>query len=70
MAKVRKFDTPPVQVEVEYLPPFRGRLFGALAWVFLVRLKKFNLAMGNETVCSFCRLAVPRFAKGGGADEE
>ncbi len=69
-AKIKKFDIFPVQIEVEYLSPILGRLFGALAWVFLIRLKKFNLTMNNETVCSFYRLIVPRFLKGGGSGEE
>ena len=70
MAKIKKFDLLPVPVEVEYKNPVLGRLFGAAAWAKLVRLKKFNLTMNGKTVCSFYRLIVPRFVKGGGVCEE
>lgn len=70
MAKVKKFDLLPVPVEVEYINPVLGRLFGAVAWAMLVRLKKFNLTMNGQTVCSFYRLIVPRFVKGGDVVEE
>lgn len=70
MAKIRKFDVLPVPTEVEYKNPVLGRLFGAVVWAMLVRLKKFNLTTNNQTVCSFYRLIVPRFAKGGGVVEE
>lgn len=68
--KVKKIDILPVPLEVEYKSPVLGRVFACLAWLMLVRFKKFNLTMNNETVCSFYRLIVPRFVKGGGAVEE
>lgn len=70
MAKIKKFDVVTVPVEVEYINPVLGRLFGLVAWFMLVRVKKFNLTMDNAPVCSFYRLIVPRFLKGGGVCEE
>ena len=70
MARIKKIDILTVPVAVEYESPVLGRLFGALAWVMLVRFRKFNLTMNNKTICSFYRLIVPRFMKGGGAVEE
>lgn len=70
MAKVNKFGVLNVPLQVEYLSPIAGRLFSAVAWLMLVRVKKFNITMNNKTVCSFYRLIVPRFVKGGGADAE
>ena len=67
---MKKIDILPVTLEVEYRSPIWGRVFACLAWVMLVRFKKFNLTMNNKTVCSFYRLIVPRFVKGGGADAE
>lgn len=70
MARIRKFDFLPVPLEVEYKNPVLGRGFAALAWLMLVRFKKFNVTMGGETICSFYRLMFPRFLKGGVPDEE
>lgn len=70
MAKVNKFGVLNVPLQVEYPSPIIGRLFSAVAWLMLVRVKKFNITMNNKTVCSFYRLIVPRFVKGGGADAE
>lgn len=70
MAKVNKFGVLNVPLQVEYLSPILGRLFACLAWLMLFRVKKFNLTMNNKTVCSFYRLIVPRFVKGGGVDAE
>lgn len=69
MARVKKFDVLTVSVEVEYKKPILGKLFGALAWLMVVRVKKFNLTMNNRTVCSFYRLIIPRFLKGGASGE-
>ena len=68
--KMKKIDILPVTLEVEYKNPILGRLFASFAWLMLVRFKKFNLTMNNRTVCSFYRLIVPRFVKGGGVVEE
>ncbi len=65
MARVKKFDVLIVPVEVEYKKPILGRLFGALAWLMAIRVKKFNLTMNHGTVYSFYRLIVPCFLKGG-----
>ncbi len=70
MAKIKKIDILPVTIEVEYKNPILGRVFASLAWLMLVRFKKSNLTMNNKTVCSFYRLIVPRFVKGGGVVEE
>lgn len=70
MARVKKFDVPTVPLEVEYVSPLAGRLFGLLAWLMLVRMKRFNLTLNNKPVCSFYRLIVPRFVKGGVSDAE
>lgn len=72
MAKVNKFGVLNVPLQVEYLSPVVGRLFSAIAWLILVRIriKKFNITINNKTVCSFYRLIIPRFVKGGGADAE
>ncbi len=69
MARVKKFDVLIVPVEVEYKKPIRGRLFGALAWLMVVRVKKFNLTIKNRTVCRFYRLIIPHFLKGGVSGE-
>ena len=68
--KVKKFDVLIVPLEVEYLKPIMGRLFCLLAWLMLIRFKKFNFTMNGQPVFSFYRLIVPRFLKGGRADEE
>lgn len=68
--KVKKFDVLTVPLEVEYENPILGRLFGLFVWLMLVRVKKFNLTMNGKPIFSFYRLIVPRFLKGGGADEE
>ncbi len=68
--KVKKFDVLIVPLEVEYLKPIMGRLFCLLAWLMLIRFKKFNFTMNGQPVFSFYRLIVPRFLKGGGADAE
>lgn len=70
MARMKKFDVLVVPVEVEYKKPILGRLFGLLCWLVVVRVKKFNLTMKGQPIFSFYRLIVPRFLKGGGADEE
>lgn len=70
MAKMKKFDVLIVPVGVEYKKPILGRLYGALAWLMVTRVRKINLTMNNRTVCSFYRLIVPRFVKGGGSGEE
>ena len=70
MAKIRKIDVLPVTLEVEYNSPVLGRVFAFFAWLMLVRFKKFIVTLNNKTVCSFYRLIVPRFVKGGGADAE
>lgn len=68
MAKIRKIDILPVPLEVEYNNPILGRVFASFVWLKLVRFKKFNLTMNDRTVCSFYRLIIPRFVKGGGAN--
>lgn len=68
--KVKKIDILPVPLEVEYKNPILGRVFAFFAWFMLVRFRKFNLTMNNQIVCSFYRLIVPRFVKGGGVCEE
>lgn len=70
MARVKKFDVWIVPVEVKYEKHILGRLFGALAWLMVVRMKKFNLTINNRTLCSFYRLIVPHFLKGSMTDEE
>lgn len=70
MAKIRKIDILPVPLEMEYNSPVLGRVFAFFVWLMLVRFKKFNVTMNNKTMCSFYRLIVPRFVKGGGADAE
>ena len=67
---MRKFDVLTVPVEVEYKSPFLGRLFALLAWLMLVRVKKFNVTLNDVTVFSFYRLIIPRFLKGGGEGAE
>lgn len=67
---MKKIDILPVPIEVEYKSPILGRVFAFFAWFMLVRFRKFNLTMNNQTVCSFYRLIVPRFVKGGGVCEE
>lgn len=67
---MNKFGVIHVPLEVEYTSPILGRLFGVLAWLMLVKVKKINVELGEKPVCSFYRLIVPRFVKGGGADEE
>lgn len=68
--RVKKVDVLPVAVEVKYNRPILGRLFAFLVWIRLVRFKKFNLVMNGKTICTFYRLIVPRFMKGGGSGEE
>ncbi len=71
MAKIKKFDVFTIPVEVVYINPVLGRLFGAVVWFKLLQFKKFNLTMNNTTVYSFYRLIVPRFLKGeNGGDPE
>ena len=67
MARVKKFDILIVPIEVE---PILGRLFGALAWLMVARVKKFSLTMNGQSVLSFYRLIVPRFLKGGVSGEK
>ena len=67
---MNKIDILPVTLELEYNNPVLGRVFAFFAWLMLVRFKKVNVTMNNKTVCSFYRLIVPRFVKGGGADAE
>ena len=68
--KVKKFDVLIVPLEVEYLKPIMGRVFGLFIWLMVVRVKKFNLTMNGKPIFSFYTLIVPRFLKGGGADAE
>lgn len=68
--KIKKIDVLPVTLEVEYNSPILGRVFAFFVWLMLVRFKRFNVTMNNKTVCSFYRLIVPRFVKGGGANAE
>ncbi len=72
LEKIKKFDILIVPIEVEYLFPVRGRIFAALAWMLLIRLKKIGLTWAgyDKPFFSFWRLIVPRFVEGGGADEE
>ncbi len=70
MARVKKFDVLHIPVEVEYEKSILGQVFCALAWLIVIRVKKFSLTMNNKTVCSFYRLIVPRFVKGGEAGEK
>lgn len=70
MARVKKFDVLIVPVGVEYKKPILGRFFGALAWLMVVRVKKFNLTMNGQPVFSFYRLIVPRFLKDGVSGEK
>lgn len=70
VARVKKFDVLTVPLEVEYKKPVLWRVFALLCWLMLVRVKKFNLTMNNETVCSFYRLIIPCFLKGGAPGEE
>ena len=67
---MKKIDILPVPVEVEYNNPILGRMFAFFIWFVLVRFKNFNLTLNGKTVCSFYRLIVPRFVKGGGSGEE
>lgn len=66
--KIKKFDILLVTLEVEYIHPILGRIFAFFAWLMLVRFKKFNLTMNNRIICSFYRLIIPRFVKGGEAN--
>ena len=68
--KVKKFDILPVTIEAEFEPPCIGDVFAFFARLILMRLRKFSLTMNNVTMCSFYRLIVPRFVKGGEADAE
>lgn len=68
--KMKKIDILPVPLEVEYKNPVLGRVFAFFAWLMLIRFKKFNVTMNGKTVCSFYRLIVPRFVKGGAVCEE
>ena len=68
--KVKKFDVLIVPLEVEYLKPIMGRLFGLFICLMVVRVKKFNLTMNGKPIFSFYTLIVPRFLKGGGDDAE
>ena len=68
--KAKKFDVLTVPFEVEYIFHLARRLFSLLAWVMLLRVKKFNITMNNQPVFSFYRLIIPRILKGGGADAE
>ncbi len=70
MARVKKFDVLHIPVEVEYEKPILGWFFCVLAWLIIIRVKKFNLTMNDKTVCSFYRLIFPRFVKGGEAGEK
>lgn len=70
MARVKKFDILIVPIEVEYKKPILRRLFGALAWLMVARVKKFSLTMNGQSVLSFYRLIVPRFLKGGVSGEK
>lgn len=67
---MKKFDVLTVPLEVEYEKPILGWLFGLFCWLMLIRVKKFNVTMNNETIGSFYRLIIPRFLKGGVADAE
>lgn len=64
MAKIKKFDVVSVPVEVEYLKPVLGRVFGVFAWLLMVRFKRFKVMFCNECVGSFYRLIVPRYTRG------
>ena len=70
MAKIRKFDVLSVPVEVEYKKPVLGCVIVFITWLLLIRVKRFNITMNNKPLYSFYRLIVPRFMKGGEADEE
>ncbi len=65
MAKVKQFDVLVVPIDVEYTSPLLGRILLPMAWLKLVRVIKFNLTFGNETVCCFYRLVIPYVLKGG-----
>lgn len=68
--KVKKFDILPVSIEVEYVRPVLGRLLGIFCWLMCIRMKKFNVIINHEKICSFYRLIIPRFMKGGVPGEE
>lgn len=70
MAKVKKFDVLVVPIDVEYTSPLLGRILLLMAWPKLVRVMKINLTYGNETICNFSRLIIPRFLKGGARCDE
>lgn len=70
MAKIKKFDVWSVPIEVEYIKPIAGRLFGVFARLKLVRVKRFNMTVNYKAISHFYRLIVPRFVKGGGVDGE
>ena len=59
MAKMRKFEVLIVPVEVEYKKPILGRLYGALVWLMVVRVKKLNFTMNGKSIFYFYRLIVP-----------
>lgn len=67
---MNKFGVMYVPLEVEYTSPIFGRLFGVFAWLMLLRVKKINVTLGEKPLCSFYRLIVPRFVKGGVSDEK
>lgn len=67
---MNKFGVIHVPLQVEYPSPVFGRLFGVLAWLILVKVKKINVMLGEKPVGSFYRLIVPRFVKGGVSDEK
>lgn len=68
--KVKKFDILLVSIEVEYVRPVLGRLLGIFYWLMCIRMKKFNVTINREKICSFYRLIIPRFMKGGAPGEE
>lgn len=68
--KMKKFDVLNVPIEVEYVSPVAGRLYGLLAWFMLIRMKKITFTLNEKPIGSVYRLIVPRFVKGGAGVEE
>ena len=68
--KMKKFDILTVDIAVEYIRPFWGRVLAFVCWLRLIRLGKFNVKQGSKTIYSCYRLVVPRFVKGGNLNEE
>lgn len=61
--RVKKFKVIPVDIDVEYIKPIRGRLFAVFAWLYLAQFKIINYAPLGKPIFTWYCIIYPRFKR-------